>query len=222
MNWKLLLVPTTILGSALTLAVACQPCPEDGCQFDGFGGSDGTGGGSGGSASGGLGGETSSGGSTGGSAEGGADGLGGGAAELDCLENGQPTGTPGSCEPWAPEGTSNYTCQACAQQHCCAEVEACDASGPQTACYYGSTAVLGAGDEPLSELDCILQCLRDLAADDEFTGEAYQVDDCALTCGSTECDETQAGAGSVALAKCLVGDDENPAGCQEECGILEF
>src|SRR5688572_14330922 len=97
MNYKLLWIPTTLFASALTLAVACEPCVGDECDFSDDGGGeggapDGSGGASGGTSSGGAV-------STGGTAAGGEGGMGGTAQTLDCLESGEPSGTPGSCQP---------------------------------------------------------------------------------------------------------------------------
>jgi len=221
MTYKLLWIPTTLFASALTLAVACEPCEGDECNFDdggGAGGADASGG-QGGSSTGGT---TSSGGGS--SPTGGVGGMGGGpATALDCLESGDPAGTPGSCEPAVPEEDANFACQACAAEYCCAEVEACSAEDPLTACYYGSTARLGFDGEPIvGELDCILDCLREIP-DDEFVGDDFEIETCAAECGSAECDENSAGEASVALASCLVGIDNEvaPAGCRFECGIVE-
>lgn len=220
MNYKLLWLPTTLFASALTLAVACQPCEGDECDFDddggGEGGSDGSGGSTGGASSGGAPG-------SGGAASGGAGGMGGDpTAALDCLDSGTPEGTPGSCDPIVSEEDPSYACQACAAAFCCEEVEVCSATDPETACYYGSTSRLGFDDEPIvGELDCILDCLRNIPYE-EFVGDQDQVDACALECGSAECDESEAGPATVALASCLVGigNGEYPLGCQEDCAIL--
>jgi len=226
MSYKLLWIPTTLFASALAFAVACEPCEGDECNFDDGGGA------GGGSTTGGQGGATGSGGktsasggaNTGGASTGGAGGMGGDpTTALDCLESGEPTGTPGSCEPIADELDSNYACQACAAEYCCAEVEACSADDPLTACYYGSTARLGFNGEPIvGELDCILDCLREIP-DDEFVGDDYEIESCAAECGSAECNEDRAGDASTALAACLVGigNDVAPAGCQTECAILD-
>jgi len=218
MNYKLLLLPTTLFACALTLAIACEPCEDDECGVDasgGEGGSDGSGGASGGSSSGGA--------SSGGSASGGDGGIGGGdpTAELDCLGSGTPEGTPGSCEPTVAENDPSYDCQACIQEYCCEEAEACGASDPYTACYYGSTARLDfAGDPIVGEADCILDCMRNIPYE-EFIGDQDQVDACALECGSAECNEDEAGAASVALASCMVGiTAADPLGCQEACSIV--
>jgi hypothetical protein len=222
MNYKLLWIPTTLFASALTLAVACEPCVGEECDFDDGGGEGGTDGGSGG-ASGGTtaasGGAVGSGGTA---AAGGEGGMGGTAQTLDCLASGEPSGTPGACEPIASEGSDSYDCQACAAEYCCDEVEACAATNPETACYYGSTSRLGFDGEPIvGELDCILDCLRELPYE-EFVGDQDQVDTCALECGSAECNEDEAGPASVALASCLlgIGNDVAPAGCQEECALI--
>jgi len=221
MNYKLLWIPTTLFASAFTFAVACQPCEDDECGIsDGGGeGGSGTGGASGGSPS--TGGASTGGAPAAGGA-GGLGGLGGGTAEaLDCLETGVPSGTPGSCEPTVGEDSESYACQTCVESLCCAEAKACAATNPYTACYYGSTARLGFDDQPITgELDCILDCLRNIPVD-EFLGDQDQVDACALECGSAECDESEAGPASVALASCMLGIDNDayPAGCQEECAI---
>lgn len=222
MNYKLLSIPTTLFASALVLAVACEPCVGDECDFDDDGGGEGgapeaTGGASGGTSSGGAVG-------TGGSPAGGEGGLGGTTQTLDCLGTGVPSGTRGSCEPVADEETEPgaYACQACAQMYCCDEVEVCAAEDPLTACYFGSTSRLGFDEEPIvGEFDCILDCLRNLPYE-EFLGDQAEVDACALECGSAECDEDQAGPASAALAACLLGvnNDVAPAGCQEECALV--
>lgn len=222
MNYKLLWIPTTLFASALTLAVACEPCEGDECNFDeggGAGGMDSSGGNGGAS-----GGNTSGGGSSsGGASTGGQGGMGGGAtAALDCLETGVPEGTPGSCEPAVDEEDPSHACQACAAAYCCEEVETCSAEDPLTACYWGSTARLGFDGEPIvGELDCILDCLRNIPYGD-FIGDQDQVDECALECGSAECEESEAGPAAVALASCLVGigNDDAPLGCQEDCSII--
>lgn len=222
MSYKLLWIPTSLFASALLFAVACEPCEGDECDFD-------DGGGAGGAETGGQGGSTSTGGvssggaSSGGAASGGAGGMGGGTTtELDCLASGDPVGTPGSCQPTVDEADESYACQACIAEYCCAEAEACGASDPYTACYYGSTSRLDFGGEPIvGEVDCILDCLREIP-DDEFVGDEFEIDACAAECGSAECDEAHAGETSTALASCLVGIDNEtaPAGCRYECGIV--
>jgi hypothetical protein len=231
MNWKLLTLPLAIFFTPFFLATACEPCEEDQCSFDGLGGADGESGGadsggssSGGSSSGGTGGSggTEAGGEPGVAGEGGGaatggEGGSGAAANLDCQSDGTTAGTEGSCVPVSDIGDSNYDCEACVQEYCCAEFEACNASDPVTACRFGSTL---SGGEPIEgEFDCMLSCLRGLEG---ALGDAYDVATCAGECGSSECNPNEAGPFAADLISCMLGIDneDNPLGCQDACAML--
>ncbi len=217
MNWKLLIVPTSLFAISASLALACEPCEGDECKLDSDGGGE-PGDGSGGKASGGMGGNPATGGTApgGSSATGGSSlgGEGGSAASLDCQEDGSPEGTPGSCEPLSEPGDQNYECEACVQEFCCSEFEACNASGPKTSCRFGSTLLAGFPVE--GEFDCMLACLRDV---DYFYGDETQMLDCADQCGSSECNPGKAGLAAQELVACMLGyeNTEYPLGCQDAC-----
>jgi hypothetical protein len=224
MNWKLLSIPTTLFASALTLAVACQPCEGNECDFTtDAGGEQGSTGGGAGDGSGGKsggGGTTASGGAT----TGGNGGLGGSlstggttATVLDCQPTGDASGTPApSCGPTTTDGDPNFACEACVQALCCDEFEQCNALEPATACRYGATVLDGASIS--GEFDCIIECLYGIPQED-YVGGQDELDACASLCGSAECDDTKAGPAATSLAGCMLGltTPSNPAGCQVDC-----
>ena len=238
MNWKLLTIPAVVFSSSLLLASACEPCEGDECNIgDGFGGDPvGSGGeSSGGESSGGSGatdgGGTSSGGSvssggSGGSGvagEGGAalggqagSGTGSSSATLDCQVDGSADGTPGSCEPQSSSGDANYDCEACVQELCCSEFEACNASDPVTACRFGSTLYDGQAIE--GEFDCLLDCMRTSG----YLGDEYELNECAASCGSAECNPDESGPAATDLMGCMLGlnNVDNPTACREACEML--
>lgn len=177
---------------------------------DGTGGKKGSGGsGSGGKASGGSAGETASGGMASGSG-----GLGGTSPKLDCQADGSAEGT------YAPPATSS-ACAVCLQNNCETSFETCYSVEPDSACLYGSTAFMVGGKTVEGEFDCMISCFNALVEDDNFLGDEVDLESCQAECGSAECDPNQAGPVTTTLAECLLGlsTDEDPDGCQAECGL---
>lgn len=216
MNWKLITLPALLcLATGLSIN-ACSLSTGDLSDWGGEGGDENNSSGGGKNPTGGTGGT------------GGTDGTGGTKPEpepLDCQEDGQAEGTPGSCEPTADEDDDNYACQECVASLCCEEFEACNASKPATACRYGATKYLDPDNEAIEgEFDCIFQCLTDLRNDPNSGYIAFDddLDDCAAQCGSLECDDSKAGPAAFNLSACMLGislSPENAAGCQMECGL---
>lgn len=171
-------------------------------------GGKGTGGektGVGGKASGGSAGETGSG--TGG--QGGAP-----QAKLDCQTDGTAEGTYS-----APASSS--ACSECLLTNCRTEFRTCYSLEPDSACLYGSTSYMVDKGTVEGEFDCMLSCFAALVADEDFIGDETDLESCQMQCGSAECDPELAGPVTTELAACLLGlsTDEDPDGCQAECGL---
>jgi hypothetical protein len=219
LNFKILLgLGLTVGGAAFTLP-ACE-ITTDG-DVGGFGGDDGSSGGkaSGGKASGGKssGGQGSGGKGTGGSLGGAASGggssggsAGGGSEELDCQTNGTAQGEFKGIE--EPDD-----CTSCLEEHCRSAWETCNAAEPSAACRWGSTAFVVGSATVEGEFDCMLACFKELG--DDFIGDSYNVDECAIQCGSAECNQDTAGPVAIAVAECLGGTGDDDIGCQLECGL---
>ncbi len=184
-----------------------------------FGGAPGSGGkGSGGKSTGG--GKNGVGGRTGGAGEengsgGATGGQGGGAqAKLDCQTDGSAEGSYA-----APSRSS--ACSECLLTNCRDEFRTCYTVEPDSACLYGSTSFIVSKNTVEGEFDCMLSCFAALVADEDFIGDEVDLESCQMQCGSAECDPELAGPVTTDLAACLLGltTDEDPDGCQEECGL---
>lgn len=197
MNWKLLGLPTVCLVSGALLASACTIGEWTGDDDQGGAGGESSGGSS--SGSGGQGGDSATG------------GQGGTTPPLDCVETGIPEGELASTAPSAGESS----CQACVKELCPGEFSICNANSPVNSCRFGSTQFNGEAIE--GEFDCMVACFND-----DFAGDAEQLDDCADACGSVECADFSSTAQGPAknLLSCMLNLSENNtnnADCIDEC-----
>jgi len=210
-----LLVGLSLVASGGILALPGCEITTDG-DFGGYGGDDDSSGGkssssggkgSGGKASGGEGGAGAGGASTGGTNSGGSAGSG---DQLDCQADGTAQGEfKGIDDP--------DECTQCLSERCKSSWETCNAAEPSAACRWGSTSFVDGSTTVEGEFDCILTCFKDLG--DDFVGDEYDVNQCALQCGSAECNQNSAGPVAISVAECLSGTGDDDIGCQIECDI---